>query len=193
MLDGQTIVNYYGQLRTIWGELNNYDKIPLCSCGGCICNLTTELENTREEEKVHLFLIGLDEEHYGIVHANILSTDSLPNLYRVYAMVVQQERVRTMLADEIQGGQNCVCSHCNREGHDSGTCFQLIGYPDWWGNRPYSSAIGRGSGRKCNSSGRRNKCGVPRANVTQTFATESSHRGVIESGKKGLSGLNDEK
>ncbi|KAH1122007.1 hypothetical protein J1N35_005167 [Gossypium stocksii] len=56
---------------------------------------------------------------------------------------------------------NLVCSHRNREGHDLGTCFQLIGYPDWWGNRPHSSAIGRGSGHKHNSSGGRDKGDVP--------------------------------
>ncbi|XP_071918878.1 uncharacterized protein [Coffea arabica] len=87
-LEGQTIVNHYGQLKTIWDELNNYDKTPLCSCGGCKCNLTTELEKKREEERVHQFLMGLDEEHYGTVCANILSTKPLPNLNRVYAMVV---------------------------------------------------------------------------------------------------------
>jgi hypothetical protein len=29
-----------------------------------------------------------------------------------------------------------VCSNCNRTGHDSMGCFQIVGYPDWWGDRP---------------------------------------------------------
>ncbi|KAK5840503.1 hypothetical protein PVK06_009405 [Gossypium arboreum] len=95
-LDGQTIVNYYGQLNPIKDELNNYDKISLCSCGGCRSNLTTELEKKRGKERVHKLVISLDEEHYGTVCANILSIDQLSNLNRVYAMVLQLERVRIM-------------------------------------------------------------------------------------------------
>ena len=208
-LEGQTIVNYYGQLKTIWDELNNYDKTPLCSCGGCKCNLTTELEKKREEERVHQFLMGLDEERYGTVRANILSTEPLPNLNRVYAMVVQQERVRTMsrtreekgnpMSFAVQvGGLNsggdkaAVYSHCNREGHNLGTCFQLIEYPDYWGNRPCSSTSGQGSGCKRNGGGGHDRSGIPRANVVQTFATEDDHRGVTKTDRKGPSGLNDE-
>ena len=40
--------------------------------------------------------MGLDEDGYGTVCSNILSIEPLPNLNRVYAMIVQQERVRTM-------------------------------------------------------------------------------------------------
>ncbi|KAJ1394382.1 Gag-polypeptide of LTR copia-type [Sesbania bispinosa] len=36
------------------------------------------------------------------------------------------------------------CTHCNREGHDATSCFQLHGFPDWWGDRPRG---GRGPGR----------------------------------------------
>ena len=51
--NGQAIVTYYGQLKMIWDELNNYDKIPVCNCVGCKCNLTIVLENKHEEERVH--------------------------------------------------------------------------------------------------------------------------------------------
>ncbi|KAA8523786.1 hypothetical protein F0562_010210 [Nyssa sinensis] len=92
--DGQAIITYYGRLKTLWDVLNNYDQIPVCTCIGCRCNLTIELERKRKEERVHQFLMGLDEEVYGTVRSNILSTEPLPNLNRVYAMVVQQERDR---------------------------------------------------------------------------------------------------
>ncbi|KAJ8633296.1 hypothetical protein MRB53_026632 [Persea americana] len=114
--DGQAIVAYYGRLKSLWDELNNYDPIPVCGCAGCICNMTAELEKKREEERVHQFLMGLDEDGYGTVRSNILSTKPLPNLNRVYAMVVQQERVRTMtrmkeergnpMSFAIQAGRN---------------------------------------------------------------------------------------
>ena len=124
------------------------------------------LEKKCEEERVHQFLMGLDEEGYGTVRSNILSTEPLPNLNRAYAMVVQQERMRTVTRTKEErgnpmgfamktGGQNSrgeakdrnvVCTNCKREGHDANTCFQLIGYPEWWGNRPRTNVSGRGGG-----------------------------------------------
>ncbi|XP_058008204.1 uncharacterized protein LOC131182873 [Hevea brasiliensis] len=83
--EGQPIVSYFGRLKTLWDEINNYDQIPVCICAGCRCNLTIELERKREEERVHQFLMGLDEEGYGTVRSNILSTEPLPNLNRAYA------------------------------------------------------------------------------------------------------------
>ena len=40
-----------------------------------------------------------------------------------------------------------VCSHCKRTGHESENCFGLIGYPEWWGDRPRSDGKGGGCGR----------------------------------------------
>lgn len=44
-----------------------------------------------------------------------------------------------------------IYAHCNRDGHDESSCFQLHGFPDWWGDRPQS---GRGPGRGGKSNGR---------------------------------------
>ncbi|KAA8532541.1 hypothetical protein F0562_032643 [Nyssa sinensis] len=155
--------------------------------------------------------MGLDEEVYGTVRSNILSTEPLPNLNRVYAMVVQQERVRTMtrtreergnpMSFAVQaGGRNSgggkdktvVCSNCDREGHDADSCFQLIGYPEWWGNRSRATTTGRGSGQKRGTGGGRNKAGIVRANATQASGTDGGRSVVTDSDRKGLSGLNDE-
>lgn len=40
------------------------------------------------------------------------------------------------------------CKHCNRAGHTSDSCYGVIGYPEWWGDRPRSrTSSGRGRGR----------------------------------------------
>ncbi|RVW93947.1 hypothetical protein CK203_034086 [Vitis vinifera] len=62
--EGQGIVVYYGRLKSLWDELNNYDSIPICTCTGCKCNITTQLEKKQEEERVHQFLMGLYEDGY---------------------------------------------------------------------------------------------------------------------------------
>ena len=32
--------------------------------------------------------------------------------------------------------RGAVCSLCNKTGHTREKCFQKVGYPEWWGNRP---------------------------------------------------------
>ncbi|KAL6321337.1 hypothetical protein AAG906_016392 [Vitis piasezkii] len=134
------LVNCKRKGKSLWDESNNYDSIPVCTCTGCKCNITTQLEKKQEEERVHQFLMGLDENGYGIVRSNILSTEPLPNLNQVYAMIVQQERGDGK--DKI-----VICSNCKRKGHEADSCFQRIGYPEWWGDGPRTTTGGRSGGR----------------------------------------------
>jgi hypothetical protein len=79
------MVNYYGKLKVLWDEMGNYQHIPTCTCEGCKCNIKAKLEKQREEEKVHQFLMGLDDVLYGTNRSSLLATDPLPSLNRVYA------------------------------------------------------------------------------------------------------------
>ncbi|GKC77377.1 retrovirus-related pol polyprotein from transposon TNT 1-94 [Tanacetum coccineum] len=94
---GMTIVNYYGCLKQILDELGNFAQIKTCTCGKCVCNLGDVLLKKQEEEKVHTFLIGLNESVYGTARSNILAQDPLPNLNKVYSILIQIERVNTMM------------------------------------------------------------------------------------------------
>ncbi|XP_058006752.1 uncharacterized protein LOC131169099 [Hevea brasiliensis] len=161
--EGQSIVSYFGRLKTLWDKINNYDQIPVCICAGYRCNLTIELERKPEEDRLHQFLMGLDEEGYRTVRSNILSTEPLPNLNRAYAMVVQQERVRTMTQTKEERG-----------------------------NRPRGTSAGRGGGQKCGNGAGRSKGGVACANSTQATGVDGGHGIVTDSDRKSLSGLNEE-
>lgn len=126
-------------------------------CGGCKYDISSQLEKRREEEKVHQFLMGLDDTTYGTVRSNLLATEPLPLLNRVYSTLIQDERMKAIIRTKEEQGEvmglavqtnikpkgrgdgkdkNALCSHCNKTGHDATGCFQLIGYPDWWGDRP---------------------------------------------------------
>lgn len=128
------MVTYYGKLKSLWDELANYQQIPLCTYGGCKCDVGIKMEKQREEEKVHQFLMGLDDVLYGTVRSNLLATDPLPTLNRVYATLVQEERVRTISRGKEERGEvvgfsaqargrtkglaeskdrNMVCLNCN--------------------------------------------------------------------------------
>jgi hypothetical protein len=166
---GMTMVAYYGKLKSLWDELANYQQVPICTCSGCTCDVKGRMEKQREEEKVHQFLMGLDDVIYGTVRSNLLATDPLPKLNRVYATLVQEERVRAIsrgkeeraevvgFSAQVRGrskglaamkDKDPVCSNCNRSGHEAEGCFQLVGYPEWWGDRPRGESGGRGRGRQ---------------------------------------------
>ncbi|GJR79707.1 retrovirus-related pol polyprotein from transposon TNT 1-94 [Tanacetum coccineum] len=93
---GMTIVDYYAKLKQIWDELSNYEQVATCKHGKCICNLGAILTNKQEEEKVHTFLLGLDENTYATARSNILTQDPLTNMNKVYSILIQEERVKTM-------------------------------------------------------------------------------------------------
>ena len=40
---------------------------------------------------------------------------------------------------------NSVCSHCGKQGHEVNQCFQVIGYPEWWGENNAKPGAGRGT------------------------------------------------
>lgn len=148
---GATVVTYYGRIKVMWDEIVNYEPIPECRCGGCRCNIASTLDKKRDEEKVHQFLMGLDDVVYGTMRSNILSMDPLPNINRVYAMAVQEERHRNIARSNnersdrigfstharvaaVRGKEKQgMCTHCSKPGHESKSCYQIIGYSDWWG------------------------------------------------------------
>jgi Retrotransposon gag protein len=105
---GQSVVAYFTRLKSMWDELSNYSRIPVCKCGGCTCNVSIELVKEREDEKTHQFLMGLDDSIFGTVRSNMLSMDSLPNLNKVYSMVVQEERHRAVAREKGERNE-AVC------------------------------------------------------------------------------------
>lgn len=40
-----------------------------------------------------------------------------------------------------------TCKHCGKTGHEETECFQVIGYPDWWGDRPKGNNRGQSKER----------------------------------------------
>ncbi|KAJ0017861.1 hypothetical protein Pint_10900 [Pistacia integerrima] len=101
----------------------------------------------REEEKVFDFLMGLDEA-YTTVRSQILSVDPLPKLGRAYAIVVQEEKQRAVVANRAplieatalltkgsesqpqkNGNGDCgqfpPCVHCGKLNHSKEYCYQI--------------------------------------------------------------------
>ncbi|EOA12712.1 hypothetical protein CARUB_v10028038mg [Capsella rubella] len=75
-----------------------------------------------------------------------------------------------------------VCSSCKRTGHMAETCFQVIGYPELWGDR--SRRGGRG-GREAG----RGRGSISRANAV---VTQPLHDVSVECERSGYTGLTNE-
>lgn len=92
--------------------------------------------------------------------------------------------------------QKVVCSHCQRSSHDSGNCFALIGYPEWWGDRPRndSKSGGRGKEHGFGRGGGRGNRGMARANAVQTTSSAKTANNMTTGELEGtrVPGLNDE-
>ncbi|XP_021856077.1 uncharacterized protein [Spinacia oleracea] len=170
---GRSVCEYYGELRTLWGELASALKLPSCSCSAA-----PEYVVLLENEKLHQFLIGLDSTKYKTEVASLM--DPLPSISYAHGKVLSAERHQAVTAahdtrpDAVgfatnavaQGrdqaklaavsGDSRVCSHCGVKGHVKDKCFELHGYPEWYQGRsrgrggrpaPRGGSIGRGRAR----------------------------------------------
>lgn len=84
---GQSVIDYYGRLTVLWDELHNYRPLPKCTCGA-----SNQIYKKREDEKVHQFVMGLDESRSGNVICQIVDADPMPDLAQSYARVIREEQ-----------------------------------------------------------------------------------------------------
>ncbi|KAG7598815.1 GAG-pre-integrase domain [Arabidopsis suecica] len=167
---GLAIETYYGKLSQLWRSLSDYQQAKTME----------EVRKEREEDKLHQFLMGLDESVYGAVKSALLSRVPLPTLEEAYNTLTQDEESKSLsrMNDTRNDGvsfivqttsrirnnsenreaiDNRVCSHCGRVGHLAEYCFKLIGYPPWLEeklnsrNNTSSTRVGSSSSGTCRS------------------------------------------
>ncbi|KAK9723731.1 hypothetical protein RND81_05G021400 [Saponaria officinalis] len=86
-------MEYFGRLKKLWDDINDFDVLPSCKCSGCKCDLSAVLRKRRDNDQVREFLMGL-ENYFATVRSSILGIDPLPSLHSVYSRIVQEEEVR---------------------------------------------------------------------------------------------------
>lgn len=82
-----SVSDYFTNLKALWDELGSYQVIGKCTCGA-----GKDMSKHLEDEKIHQFLMGLNLDLYSTVRSNIFSLEPLPNLNKVYAFVIREER-----------------------------------------------------------------------------------------------------
>lgn len=207
--DGHSVMEYYGRLAKMWEELDMYKPVPACSCSAA-----TEYEKEREEEKVHQFVMGLNESRFGVVCQGIIASDSMIDLCDAYAKIVSEEQ-RLNSSKEREAQQNAVrftakketnestntaqtrrsnqCSHCGGSGHEKSNCWQLVGFPDWWEERSTNRASRGGRGRGGSNSDRNRNLNTRANNAQATTSNSSSFPVFTEEQLKVLTQMINEK
>ncbi|KAL0333139.1 UNVERIFIED_CONTAM: hypothetical protein Scaly_2215400 [Sesamum calycinum] len=143
----------------LWDELAQLRPISECTCGyACTCDLAKATTTLVEQRQLIQFLMGLNDE-YDNVRSQILVTEPLPSVNRVYSIILRVERQRQVHLDVIVRHDGAVmhaenfekrkegnnfrrkgavdkrslkCEHCDEFSHDKSTCFKLHGVPDWY-------------------------------------------------------------
>ncbi|KAL9808838.1 hypothetical protein AtNW77_Chr00c003g0323771 [Arabidopsis thaliana] len=90
---GAAIEAYYGKLTQMWDSLASYRPIRACKYGLCTCDLATAQEADLEEDKVHQFLCGLDDQ-FRTVRSTLVARVPVQPLEEVYNIVRQEEDLR---------------------------------------------------------------------------------------------------
>ncbi|XP_070015971.1 uncharacterized protein [Nicotiana sylvestris] len=87
------IASYFNKLKKLWDELGIMGSNH---ANTCTCVVKDRLLKVDEENKVHQFLIGLNEA-YITVRSNILMMNPPPSLDNVYNILLQDEKQRQVI------------------------------------------------------------------------------------------------
>ncbi|GAA0183463.1 hypothetical protein LIER_30870 [Lithospermum erythrorhizon] len=128
MSNNMTSAVFYNKLKGLWEELNGLK--------------TSMRYGNFEEEKMMLFLMGLNDE-FEPTNNRIMLYDPLPNLAREYGMIAnveKQKRTQNLYQTypKPQGSfikedrSQYKCEFFGKREHLKKDCFKLKGFPYWW-------------------------------------------------------------
>ena len=89
----RSVSDFFTALKVLWEELEAYLPTPVCAFPHhCVC--VTGLSNAKHQHEITRsirFLIGLNYS-FDMVRSQILLMNPLPNLNKIFSMVMQHER-----------------------------------------------------------------------------------------------------
>ncbi|WJX75246.1 hydroxyjasmonate sulfotransferase [Trifolium repens] len=87
----KSISDYYTTLKSLWDDLEDLRPIEDCSCTvKCSCGCISKVKKSRDSEYVIYFLKGLNDS-FATAKSQILLMEPLPQIGKVYSLVLQQE------------------------------------------------------------------------------------------------------
>ncbi|KAI3729444.1 hypothetical protein L6452_18102 [Arctium lappa] len=127
---------YFTKLQSLWEELAFFH--PHCNCGKCDCGGNGKIEKHYEDEHVLNFLMGLNESYYQI-RSQILLMEPLPQIDKVFSLVAQEERQRSVGQPQQQQVINTQSMVLNVKGGSSGVKRQFTNNPSSNSGNRFSS------------------------------------------------------
>ncbi|GAU39942.1 hypothetical protein TSUD_149520 [Trifolium subterraneum] len=141
--ENRSVTEFYSELKLLWEELELY--LPISTC---ICRVRCSCEAMRAARHNHVVLhtirfLTVLNENFFVVKSQILLTEPLPTLNKVFSMVIQHERQGNFpLVDESKISVNAAkyskpsgskssrgCSYCGKDNHVVENCFKKYGVP----------------------------------------------------------------
>lgn len=68
----QDIASYFGKLKVIWDDLDDYEPALGCCCNKIDCSILLSHNKRCDHETIHQFLMGLDASRFGTTRTNLL-------------------------------------------------------------------------------------------------------------------------
>lgn len=84
----ESVIDYFTRLQTLWDKFTSLQTIHVCEC-----KASETLEAHNNKQIVIRFLMGLNDG-YENIKDQILLLEPLPNIDRVYSMVLKAKRQR---------------------------------------------------------------------------------------------------
>ncbi|XP_019236900.1 PREDICTED: uncharacterized protein LOC109217124 [Nicotiana attenuata] len=121
-----SISSYFNRIKKLWDELSYSISYP-----DCVCGCKEKFQKLDEDQKVHQFLMGLNES-YSTIRRSILLMKPLPDVDSVYTMLVNDESqftVQTAIPSFNTDSVAFSTDTVKRPGHSIEKCFKLHGFP----------------------------------------------------------------
>ncbi|XP_057775989.1 uncharacterized protein LOC130994885 [Salvia miltiorrhiza] len=151
----EDVSTYFTNLRILWDEYKDFQPSRWCTCDHCRCHSARRWNDFQMQECSMQFLIGLNST-YSQIRSQIISTTPFPSLSKIFSLVLQEERQRSiefglpqssLTNTEVQGSLinatgiargrggrgKFLCTHCGKTSHTVDKCFEIIGYPPGYG------------------------------------------------------------
>lgn len=87
----EEIAKFFAKIKVLWDQLDDVNPIPVCTCNGCVCNVTGKFLKIQQDYRLLQFLMRLKDE-YKRVRSNILMMQPLPTLPLAYGMLLQEQK-----------------------------------------------------------------------------------------------------
>ncbi|XP_050214280.1 uncharacterized protein LOC126665505 [Mercurialis annua] len=90
-----SVTDYYTHLKTLWDEILSLRPLPSCTCEPkCNCGMAAAVKLHWSNDQTIKFLKGLNDS-FATVRSQIIMTEPLPKINKVFSLVIQHERLIT--------------------------------------------------------------------------------------------------